>query len=181
MLSSGEMGQLQLSYQLLAPMVMAAGCRVAQTAPRSLRNSAIGSDTNGDDATAVGASRGCAASYYRRELTGYKFGGSAREWERDIVTGFVPADPVCLRPRRPRVQAHAIQGSSWLRLGRPSWHLDLPMHDAGRRPVAFLPVPCPARGSAPQSMGTPRRLFMATRTGHPAAVVVMGLVWQLTW
>jgi len=173
------MGELRSSYRFVAPMLIAAGYRVALTDLRGHGDSDSGFDTYGDEATADDVAAlieelGSPAIIVGNSLAA----GSAvlvAVSRPDLVSGLVLVGPFVRDPGNSgfeRILFRVMMAPGW---ARPAWNSYLPKLYAGRKPDDFAQYRA-AVGKAMKMRGHTKAFSMTSRTRHDASAAALGSV-----
>ena len=166
------MGELRSSYRFVAPVLVAAGYRVALTDLRGHGDSSTGFDDFGDEATAGDVTAlieelGGPAIIVGNSLAG----GSAvlvAAARPELVAGLVLVGPFVRPPSASAVQRlefRALMAPLWARM---SWNAYLPKLYAGRKPADFAEYRADV-SAALKKPGYAKAFSRTTRTSHDAA------------
>jgi len=173
------MGELRSSYRFVAPMLVAAGYRVALTDLRGHGDSDIGFDTYGDEGTAEDVAAlieelGGPAIIVGNSLAA----GSAvlvAASRPDLVSGLVLVGPFVRDPANSafeRMLFRVMMAPEW---ARPVWKSYLPKLYAGHKPDDFAEYRT-AVGNAMKKRGYTKAFALTTRTRHAAAAAALSSV-----
>ena len=173
------MGELRSSYRFVAPVLIAAGYRVALTDLRGHGDSSAGFDEYGDEATAGDVTAlveklGGPAIIIGNSLAG----GSAvlvAAARPDLVAGLVLVGPF-VRPAAAsalqRLEFRVLMAPSWARM---SWNAYLPKLYSGRKPADFAQYRAEV-SAAMKKPGYAKAFSLTTRTSHDAAAAALNSV-----
>lgn len=173
------MGELRSSYRFVAPMLVAAGYRVALTDLRGHGDSDIGFDTYGDEATAgdvaalIGDLGGPAIIVGNSLAAGSAVLVAASQ--PDIVSGLVLVGPFVRDPSNSAFEQiifRAMMAPWWARV---AWNSYLPRLYAGRKPADFAQYRA-AVTTAMKKPGYTKAFSLTTRTRHDAAAAALSSV-----
>jgi len=173
------MGELRSSYRFVAPVLVAAGYRVALTDLRGHGDSSATFDDYGDEATAGDVTAlieklGGPAIIVGNSLAG----GSAvlvAAARPDLVAGLVLVGPFVRPPSASalqRLEFRVLMAPLWARM---SWNAYLPKLYAGRKPTDFTEYRA-AVSAAMKKPGYATAFSLTTHTSHDAPAAALKLV-----
>lgn len=173
------MGELRSSYRFVAPMLVAAGYRVALADLRGHGDSDVGFDSYGDEATSVDIAAlieelGGPAIIVGNSLAA----GSAvlvAASRPDLVSGLVLVGPFVRDPANSafeRMMFKVMMAPEW---ARPAWNSYLPKLYAGHKPDDFAQYRVEIK-AAMKKRGYTKAFSLTTRTSHAAPAAALSSV-----
>lgn len=173
------MGELRSSYRFVAPMLVAAGYRVASMDLRGHGDSDVGFDTYGDEATAgdiaalIGELGGPAIIVGNSLAAGSAVLVAASR--PDLVAGLVLVGPFVRDPAGSafeRTLFKILMAPAW---ARPAWNSYLPKLYAGHKPADFADYRADVK-NAMKKRGFTKAFSLTTRTSHAAPAAALSSV-----